>query len=258
MSRDPAALRPQSKPDPRHLWPTPSCLTWALITHVLPYLPPGPIWECAAGDGRLAHAMRAVGRIVHASDIVPRGDGIERRDFLREDPPQPGLIAVTNSPFAKHLTRFMRRGLQLLDHGQIAGLVLLMRHDAFQAAERVHMVNRAAWREHCVWRAVWIEGSKGNPRWTCEWVTWLPSRTGPPPTHGLLPEWKQRQATLPLALSEQPRPGLENRAAQTAERRAVKEETPHRILGPTFPAQLGSHEITNRETSHHDHAPRIG
>ena len=77
MTSDPASLRPQPKPDPCALWPTPPCLTWALITHVLPRLPQGPIWECAAGDGRLADAMRGAGRVVHASDIVPRGDSIE-------------------------------------------------------------------------------------------------------------------------------------------------------------------------------------
>jgi hypothetical protein len=247
--RDPAALRPQSKPDPCHLWPTPPCLTWALVTRVLPYLPPGPVWECAAGDGRLADAMRAAGRIVLASDILPRGPDIECRDFLHEDPPQLGLIAVTNSPFAKHLTRFMRRGLQLLDLGQIAGLVLLMRHDAFQAAERVYMVNRAVWREHCVWRAVWIEGSRGNPRWTCEWVTWLPGRTGPPRTHGLLPEQVQRQASLPLGYSEQPRPKLEKSAAKTASYRELQRGARH-MGGSPSPRNTQP----SKETSHHDEA----
>ena len=199
MSRDPAALRAQPKRNGRDFWPTPPCLTRALIEHVLPDLPRAPIWECAAGDGRVAEYMRAAGYSVFASDIEPRGDSIERRDFLRDEPPCLGLIAVTNSPFGKHLTLFMTRGLQLLDLGRIEGLVLLVRHDALMAEERVDALNRAASVLHCNWRAVWIEGSSGNPRWTCSWLTWLPGHTGRPTVCWLLPEHKRRQATLPFA-----------------------------------------------------------
>lgn len=200
-SRDPAALRPQLKRDPRELWATPPCLKQAAIVHVLPYLPPGAIWECAAGDGRFAEDMRAAGRVVFASDIEPLGPGIERRDFLRNEPPQPGLIAFTNSPFGKHLTLFIARGLQLLDLGRIEGLVLLARHDALMAKTRVAALNRATSILHCNWRAVWIEGSRGNPRWTCSWVTWLPSSSGPTMAHWLQPDQEQRQASLPFASS---------------------------------------------------------
>ena len=136
-SRDPAALRAQPKRNGSDFWPTPRCLTRALIEHVLPDLPRAPIWECAAGDGRVAESMRTAGYSVFASDIEPRGEGIERRDFLRNEPPHLGLIAVTNSPFGKHLTLFITRGLRLLDQGHIEGLVLLVRHDALMAQERV-------------------------------------------------------------------------------------------------------------------------
>jgi hypothetical protein len=197
-TRDPAALRAQPKRTGRDFWPTPRCLTRALIEHVLPGLPRAPIWECAAGDGRVAESMRAVGYSVFASDIEPRGEGIERRDFLRDEPPHFGLIAVTNSPFGKHLTLFITRGLRLLDQGHIEGLVLLVRHDALMAQERVDAFNRAASVLHCNWRAVWIEGSRGNPRWTCSWLTWLPSHSGPTAVRWLLPEQKRRQATLPF------------------------------------------------------------
>lgn len=199
MSRDPASLRPQPKRDPRELWATPPCLRRAAIAHVLPYLPPGPIWECAAGDGRFAEDMRAAGRVVFASDIEPRGEGIQRLNFLHDEPPQPRPIAVTHSPFGKHLTLFITRGLRLLDQGCIGGLVLLVRHDALMAQERVDAFNRAASVLHCNWRAVWIEGSSGNPRWTCSWLTWLPRHAGPTAVRWLLPKQKRRQATLPFA-----------------------------------------------------------
>jgi len=198
-SRDPAALRAQPKRNGSDFWPTPQCLTRALIEHVLPDLPRAPIWECAAGDGRVAESMRTAGYSVFASDIEPRGEAIERRDFLRDHPPQLGLIAVTNSPFGKHLTLFITRGLQLLDQGGIEGLVLLVRHDALMAQERVDAFNRAASVLHCNWRAVWFEGSRGNPRWTCSWLTWLPGHTGrPTAVRWLLPQQKLRQASLPF------------------------------------------------------------
>lgn len=40
-----AALRPQSKWDGPDHWATPDYLITALITHILPGLPPTPVWE---------------------------------------------------------------------------------------------------------------------------------------------------------------------------------------------------------------------
>ena len=66
-SRDPrCTLRAQPERNGSDFrWPTPRCLTRALIEHVLPYLPRAPIWECAAGDGRVAeiHAHRWLQRV---------------------------------------------------------------------------------------------------------------------------------------------------------------------------------------------------
>jgi hypothetical protein len=73
FSRDPASLRPQPRRNGADFWPTPSCLIGALTGRVVPILPQAPIWECAAGDGRLSLALRAAGYRVVASDIEPRG-----------------------------------------------------------------------------------------------------------------------------------------------------------------------------------------
>jgi hypothetical protein len=62
--RDPAALRAQPARDGADFWPTPRCLSDALVRRVLPSLPPGPVWESAAGDGVLVDAMRVAGRDV--------------------------------------------------------------------------------------------------------------------------------------------------------------------------------------------------
>jgi hypothetical protein len=153
---------------------------------VLPELPTAAIWECAAGDGRLARALGAAGYAVLASDIDPRAEGIERRDFLGEAPPSSGLVVATNPPFCA-IDRFLARGLHLLDDGLIAGLVLLVRCDTLTAVSRADAFNRAAGISTCCWRPVWIEGSKGNGRWSNAWVWWLPHHPGPPAAHWLKP-----------------------------------------------------------------------
>jgi hypothetical protein len=196
-SRDLASLRPQPRRDGHDFWATPPCLIDALIQHVLSELSPAAIWECAAGDGRLAQALSAAGYAVLASDIDPRAVGIERRDFLTEEPPPSGFVAVTNPPFCT-IDRFLARGVHLLDDGLIAGLVLLVRCDTLTAASRADTFNRAAGILTCCWRPVWIEGSKGNGRWSNAWVWWLPDNPGPPTARWLRPTRTQRQTILPF------------------------------------------------------------
>jgi hypothetical protein len=195
--RDPVSLRPQPRRDGHDFWPTPPCLTEALIMHVLPELPTKAVWECAAGDGRLVRALRAGGYTAFASDIEPRAEGIECRDFLSEEPPPSGFIVVTNPPFCA-IDRFLARGLHLLDNGLVAGLVLLVRCDTLTAATRADAFNRAAGMLTCCWRPVWIENSKGNGRWSNAWVWWLPHYPGPPAARWLRPARIQRQMTLPF------------------------------------------------------------
>ena len=196
-SRDLASLRPQPRRHGHDFWATPRCLTEALVKHVLPELPTVAIWECAAGDGRLAWALRAAGCTVVASDIEPRAYGIERRDFLSGEPPPSCFIAATNPPFCA-IDRFLARGLHLLDDGLIAGLVLLVRCDTLTAARRADAFNRAAGILTCCWRPVWIEGSKGNGRWSNAWVWWLPRQPGPPASRWLRPARIPQQIILPF------------------------------------------------------------
>lgn len=103
-ARDPAPLLPQPARTGTDWHPTLSGLTLALTRFVLPGLPPGPVWEACAGDGRLARAIEADGRRVIATDIDPRADCVARRDF-RVDPPQgtAGALLVTNPPWNRGL-----------------------------------------------------------------------------------------------------------------------------------------------------------
>ena len=99
VNADRAARRPAPHRDDIDLWPTPPCLTAALVEHVLPRRP-GLIWECAAGDGHLVDALRRDGRVVIASDIVRQLDGFLQLDFINDPPPgrTRGALLVTNPP----------------------------------------------------------------------------------------------------------------------------------------------------------------
>jgi hypothetical protein len=184
--RDPAALRPQPMRDGADFWPTPRCLSDALVHHVLPSLPPGPVWECAAGDGRLVAAMRAAGRTVFASDLMPVAAGIQRHDFLLEAPPDSahGAVIATNPPY-NQLDEFVRHGLALLDRGVATALVLLLRCDALTAGGRAAVLNRASAQWTCCWRPVWVPGTKGGGRWSNVWIVWHAGGAGPAAAHYL-------------------------------------------------------------------------
>jgi hypothetical protein len=192
MSRcDPAALRPQPARSGLDRWPTPNCLTAALIDHVLPLLPDGPVWECAAGDGRLADALHATGRHVIATDIYPQHPDVMVRDFLTTSAVPLGCpVATTNPPF-RQLDRFIARGLSLMDSGQIAGLCLLLRCDSLTAAGRAEALNRAVGLLTCCWRPQWLPVARATGRWSFAWVWWVPDYAGPPRTRFLLPQHRR-------------------------------------------------------------------
>lgn len=178
---DRAGLRtPKPRPEDNEFWPTPPCLRAALTWGVLPNVPEGAIWECAAGDGTLGDEIAATGRGVIMSDIDPQRQGIGRHDFHNAPPPETaGTIAVTNLPWSdERLDPFIARGLSLMDSGHLRGLVLLLRIDHTGAGGRAAILNRAAAIWTCCWRPTWIPGTKGNGRWWCVWVLWLPGVNG--------------------------------------------------------------------------------
>jgi hypothetical protein len=181
--RDRAALRPPRIVDAgdQDLWSTPPELIAALLGFVLPVLPAGPIWEPAAGAGAIVDALRHAGRQVVASDIARQRRDILQLDYLR-DPPPPGThgaTTLTNPPFSK-LDEFMARSLALIDAGQLAAAVLLVRSDFGGTDGRAEMFNRASAEWECCMRTRWIPGSTGNPRWWCHWVLWRAGCSGPP------------------------------------------------------------------------------
>jgi len=169
-SEDPSSLRPTPGRDGPDFWPTPVTLVDACVSHVLPVLPSGTIWEPACGDGRLVRAIEQAGRQVYATDLHPQDDDAPV-DFLDCIPPVDMTCVVTNPPY-NNSDAFIDRCLTLLDDRAIAGFALLLRHDHLQAQSRVDAFNRATCEIHCNWRPIWIDGTEGQPRWSFHWIVW--------------------------------------------------------------------------------------
>jgi hypothetical protein len=187
---DPPSLRPvPARQGPDH-WVTPTCLISALTSYVLPEVPPGRIWEPASGDGRLADAMRAVGRDVTATDAYAVGS----LNFLRDAPLEADVAAlVTNPPF-NQLTKFIVRALQHLDNDVVQDVILLLRADHPTAQERAPLLARAYALWYCCWRPRWIEDSTTGPRWSFIWTHWKRGHSGLPQAFWLTPQMMRRDA----------------------------------------------------------------
>ena len=113
---------------PGEYYGTPGWITRALlVSEALP----DRLWEPCAGDGKMVDVLRQHGRHVVASDIEPRGEGIEQRDFLAAGSVPEGVAAiVTNPPWdsrGRLSTAVVRHALRLMapGHGLVAMLVPL-------------------------------------------------------------------------------------------------------------------------------------
>ena len=102
---------------------TPASSTRALLR--AEHLPP-KVWEPACGDGAISEVLMQAGHQVISTDLVDRGYGETRRDFLMESSLCAPAI-VTNPPF-KLADEFVLQALRL-------------------GAEKVAMFMRLAWLE---------------------------------------------------------------------------------------------------------------
>ncbi len=122
---------PRSK---KEYYATPAWITRALlISEALP----DRVWEPCAGDGKMVDVLRRHDRQVMASDIEPRGDGIEKRDFLAAGLAPDGIAAIiTNPPWdtgGSLSTAIVRHALRLMTPGR--GLVAMLVPLAWDAAK---------------------------------------------------------------------------------------------------------------------------
>lgn len=93
------ARRQREKPrEANDFYKTPPECTQALLS--VETIPPGVIWEPACGDGAISKVLRRRGHTVLSTDLVDRGFGEPRRDFLMEtDRPEGVNGIITNPPF---------------------------------------------------------------------------------------------------------------------------------------------------------------
>jgi hypothetical protein len=119
-----------SRREENDFYPTPPAVTRALL-EVEDF--DGPIWECACGDGAMSKQLSAAGHEVVSTDLIDRGFGKGRIDFLMEyEPLAPNI--VTNPPFKLALP-FVRHALQLVERYPTSG------------RRKVVMFLRLAWLE---------------------------------------------------------------------------------------------------------------
>lgn len=72
------------------------------------------IWECACGQGHLSERMKYHSKTVYSTDLIDRGYGHERIDFLKADLPFNGDI-ITNPPY-KYAVEFVEKALELTNN----------------------------------------------------------------------------------------------------------------------------------------------
>jgi hypothetical protein len=141
----------------------------------------GPIWEPACGDGAISRVLEEAGHEVISTDLVDRGFGTPRTDFLMEWQPRAPNI-VTNPPF-KHAEEFARHALGLTT-GKVA---MLCRLAWLEGKERRRMF------ESTPLARVWVfagrltmlrsgfDGGKGGGSMTAfAWFVWEHRHQGPP------------------------------------------------------------------------------
>lgn len=90
----------------------------------------GDIWEPACGDGAISRVLEKWGYKVHSSDLVDRGFGTPRVDFLMERKSLAPNI-ITNPPF-KLAVPFIRKALELTTKK----VAMLLRINALEGLER--------------------------------------------------------------------------------------------------------------------------
>lgn len=157
-------------------YPTPPAGTEALL-RVESF--DGPIWEPACGDGAISRVLEARGHTVISSDLVDRGYGEPKIDFLMEQAGRAPNI-ITNPPF-KLAVPFIRKSLDLTT-GKVA---MLLRINALEGVERRQLFDVSPLAR------VWVftkrltfqrggETTHGGGMLAFSWFVWEHGYTGKP------------------------------------------------------------------------------
>ena len=166
-------------------YPTPARATEALLS-VEKFN--GAIWEPACGDGAISKICEASGYEVVSSDLVARGYGEDRIDFLMEYQSRAPNV-ITNPPF-KLAVPFVYKALDLTT-GKVAMLLKIAFLEGQERAKlfkssplaRVHVFSQ---------RLAFVPGDSqpgrkldGGGMMAFAWFVWDHAWTGAPEIHGL-------------------------------------------------------------------------
>ena len=141
----------------------------------------GDIWEPACGNGAISSVLERRGYKVHSSDLVNRGYGRDRIDFLMEREPWAANI-VTNPPY-KLGEDFARHALTLTT-GKVAFLMRLVwlegqaRRSLFSDPRfaRVWVFSKRLPRMH----RPDFQGERTTSTIAFAWFVWDHAHSGPP------------------------------------------------------------------------------
>jgi hypothetical protein len=173
------------RPD-KDFFPTPSWVTEALAEHI--DLRGTTVWECAAGDGRMAEALKACGAArVFCSDIMERGGYPLDRVlvFISDEAGFDVDYIITNPAWGegnKLAELFIEFGLRRLKRGTLA---LLLPVDFDSAKTRYHLFAgepRFMGKVSLLRRPVWFvePGKKPIPKDNMAWFLWSAIPVAPP------------------------------------------------------------------------------
>jgi len=154
---------------------TPDWCTEALLSKVSF---PGPIWEPAAGQGRMAAVLRQGGYQVVESDIDRAPE--EALDFLGTNAMLGQSRSIVTNPPYNIAHAFVRHALELALPG--GGMVaLLLRHEFDCAKKRRPLFEQAHFQRKLTLttRPRWMQNTGNSPRHNFAWYVWDGRHHGP-------------------------------------------------------------------------------
>lgn len=102
---------------------------------------PLTVWEPACGPGAIVRELRATGRAVLATDLVPYGceDSASGRDFLMEFSSPPGIPAIVTNPPFKLAEEFAEHAIGLVPEVYLLMRVAFLEGLRWERALRPHL-----------------------------------------------------------------------------------------------------------------------
>lgn len=145
---------------------TPVECTMALIEAERERISNRLIWECACGTGAISKELIRQNIDVCSTDLVNRGFGEHRRDFLMEQYPLSSAV-ITNPPF-KLAEKFIRHSEKIgIDY-----LALLLKSTFWHARRRTSLFS--IWRPARIYAMAWRPDFRdlGSPTMEFIWCVW--------------------------------------------------------------------------------------